>query len=248
VRAGAVGEDPAVDRGRLARLLGVRIAAAELESGTRGYTLLLGPPARSSPERARFELGNGIVEVVPGGPASPALLVACDGETASRDFAGLSVVRDGGPPPGDVPAATRGPVAIDHVVVATRDPERAVALWRDAMGFRLALDREFPDRGLRMIFLRSGGITLEVTAPLRGEASDAPDAIFGVAYRVADLEACRRELAAAGVDVSEVRRGRKPGTAVVTVRSHTENVPTLLIRDPSRDESDRRSTPAGERL
>jgi catechol 2,3-dioxygenase-like lactoylglutathione lyase family enzyme len=129
------------------------------------------------------------------------------------------------------------------VVVATQDPDRAIAIWRDRMGFRLALDRAFPERGLRMIFLRSGGITLEVTAPLEGEAKGATDAIFGIAYRVVDLAASRAELAAAGVDVSEVRRGRKPGTEVVTVRSGTEGVPTLLIRDPSRDERDGRSRP-----
>ena len=129
-------------------------------------------------------------------------------------------------------------------MVATQHPERAIALWRDRLGFRLALDREFTDRGLRMIFLRSGGITLEVTAPLAAEASAAPDTIFGIAYRVADLDACRSRLVAAGVDVSEVRRGRKPGTEVVTVRTDTESVPTLLIRDPSRDLRDRRSAAA----
>lgn len=233
-----------MDRVGTARLLGVRIAAAEIESGTRAYELFLGPPANRSRESARFELATGVVEIAPGGPASPALLLAAEGGAAAPDYAGLSVLRAAGAHSAAPPAVAHGAVAIDHVVVATRDAERAIALWRDAMGFRLALDREFPDRGLRMIFLRSGGITLEVTAPLREETSDAPDAIFGIAYRVADLEECRRRLADAGVDVSEVRRGRKPGTEVVTVRSHTENVPTLLIRDPSRDESDRRSAPA----
>ena len=34
----------------------------------------------------------------------------------------------------------------------------------------------------------------------------------------------------AGVDVSEVRTGRKPGTRVMTVRSGTCGVPTLLVQ------------------
>ena len=34
----------------------------------------------------------------------------------------------------------------------------------------------------------------------------------------------------AGVDVSEVRNGRKPGTRVMTVRSGTCGVPTLLVQ------------------
>jgi catechol 2,3-dioxygenase-like lactoylglutathione lyase family enzyme len=246
VRDRSVGEDLAVDGDGTARLLGVRIAAADFERGALAYELLLGPAARRSRESARFEVGSGIVEIGPGGPAAPALLLAAGEGTARGDFAGLRVERITDEPPALAAAAPArdGAVAIDHVVIATRQPDRAVALWRDAMGFRLALDREFPDRALRMIFLRSNGITLEVTAPLGGDPSDAPDAIFGIAYRVADLARCRERLAAAGVDVSEVRRGRKPGTDVVTVRSHTENVPTLLIRDPSRDERDRRAEPA----
>ena len=37
------------------------------------------------------------------------------------------------------------------------------------------------------------------------------------------------DLAAAGVDVSDVRTGRKPGTRVLTVRSGTCGIPTLLV-------------------
>jgi hypothetical protein len=33
----------------------------------------------------------------------------------------------------------------------------------------------------------------------------------------------------AGIDVSEVRTGRKPGTRVMTVRSGTCGIPTLLV-------------------
>jgi catechol 2,3-dioxygenase-like lactoylglutathione lyase family enzyme len=221
----------------------VQITCADLEAGAGAYALLLGAPAWRSPGSARFELGTGIVEVVSGPPRAPRLLVASDGAPPSADWGGLGVDFVGGSagrprlPSGEV-------LAIDHVVVATEDPERAVATWRDRVGFRLALDRAFPDRGLRMIFLRSGGITLEVTAPLSAARSGAPDTIFGLAYRVSDLEGCRARLAANGVDVSEVRKGRKPGTEVVTVRSGTENVPTLLIRDPSRDERDGRSPAA----
>ena len=34
---------------------------------------------------------------------------------------------------------------------------------------------------------------------------------------------------AAGIDLSDVRDGRRPGSQVFTVKSHTENVPTLMI-------------------
>jgi hypothetical protein len=46
---------------------------------------------------------------------------------------------------------------------------------------------------------------------------------------VADPEAARARMAAAGFDVSEVRAGRKPGTHVFTVRDAPAGVPTLML-------------------
>jgi hypothetical protein len=46
---------------------------------------------------------------------------------------------------------------------------------------------------------------------------------------VRDPESARARIAAAGIDVSEVRKGRKPGTSVFTVRSGTGGVPTLML-------------------
>ncbi|MFN8546104.1 MAG: VOC family protein [Candidatus Binatia bacterium] len=112
----------------------------------------------------------------------------------------------------------------------TPDAERAIALWRDRVGLRLALDRAFPARGLRLLFFRSAGMTLELACPL-GDGVDrhGPDRLWGIAYAVADLEVERARLLAAGLDVSEARAGNKPGTRVATVRSGTLGVPTLLV-------------------
>ncbi len=41
--------------------------------------------------------------------------------------------------------------------------------------------------------------------------------------------AARERLASAGFDVSEVRKGRKPGTAVFTVRSGVAGAPSLVL-------------------
>jgi len=119
--------------------------------------------------------------------------------------------------------------AIDHVVVHTTAPERAIAVWRDRAGLRLALDREFADRGLRLLFFRSGGITLEYACAIGANAATGPDRFYGVSYRVPQLQPWRTRLLAAGVDVSESRRGMRPGTSVCTVRSRTAGVPTLLL-------------------
>ena len=38
-----------------------------------------------------------------------------------------------------------------------------------------------------------------------------------------------RGCARASVEVSDIRKGRRPGTEVFTVKSHTANVPTLML-------------------
>ena len=55
------------------------------------------------------------------------------------------------------------------------------------------------------------------------------DKLWGLSWRVGDIDAARARLLAAGVDVSEVRTGRKPGTRVMSVRSGTCGVQTLLL-------------------
>jgi catechol 2,3-dioxygenase-like lactoylglutathione lyase family enzyme len=119
---------------------------------------------------------------------------------------------------------------IDHAVVQTPDADAAIALYRDALGLRLALDRSFPDWGMRLVFVRVGGVTIELAQPLSGERAPAgADRLWGLSWRVPNADAARERLAAAGLDVSPVRPGRKPGTRVLSVKDGTCGVPTLLI-------------------
>ena len=130
-------------------------------------------------------------------------------------------------PVGPIDAVVSG---IDHAVVQTPDAEAAIALYRDGLGLRLALDRSFPDWGMRLVFLRVGGVTIEIAQPLR-DAAQPPDTdqLWGLSWRVPDADAARARLVAAGVDVSDVRPGRKDGTRVISVKEGTCGVPTLLI-------------------
>jgi catechol 2,3-dioxygenase-like lactoylglutathione lyase family enzyme len=119
--------------------------------------------------------------------------------------------------------------AMDHVVVGTADPERAAALYGARLGLDMALDRSHPDWG-RLMFFRCGDLIVEVTSK-PGKADEIkPDRLRGICWRVLDIDATHARLAAAGVDVSEVRIGRKPGTRVMTVKSGTCGVPTLLVQ------------------
>ena len=123
--------------------------------------------------------------------------------------------------------------ALDHVVIRTGDAEAAIGLLGEGgFGLRLALDKAAPEWGGRMLFFRVGGATVEVIAklPPKSPPADAPlHRFWGIAYNVPDLNAAHLRLVEAGVEISEVRKGRKKGTRVATVKSHVHGVPTLLI-------------------
>ena len=127
-------------------------------------------------------------------------------------------------------AAAAGAVqGLDHVVINTTHPNRAVALYGARLGLDFRLDRSNPQWGSRLMFFRCGGAVVEVGARLDVEASDAPDRLSGLAWRVSDPDAAQARLSKAGFDVSEVRKGRKPGTKVFTVRSGVPGAPTLML-------------------
>ena len=133
-------------------------------------------------------------------------------------------------------ATAAGPItAMDHVVVATPDPERAAALYGARLGLDMALDRSHPEWG-RLMFFRCGDLIVEVSHRPGKPADGADDRMRGICWRVADIDATHARLAASGVDVSEVRTGRKPGTRVMTVRGGTCGVPTLLVQPSAKPE------------
>jgi catechol 2,3-dioxygenase-like lactoylglutathione lyase family enzyme len=125
--------------------------------------------------------------------------------------------------------------AMDHVVIGTTDPEGAAALYGARLGLDMALDRSHPEWG-RLMFFRCGDLVVEVAHRPGNDAATAPDKLRGICWRVADITATRARLVEAGLDVSEARPGRKPGTKVMTVRNGTCGVPTLLVeRTPRPD-------------
>ncbi len=130
--------------------------------------------------------------------------------------------------PRSVPAADAPITAMDHVVVSSADPERAAALYGARLGLDMALDRSHPDWG-RLMFFRCGDLIVEVVHRSDANADRAQDKLWGLSWRVADIDATRARLASAGIDMSEVRTGRKPGTRVATVRNGTCGIPTLLV-------------------
>ena len=118
---------------------------------------------------------------------------------------------------------------LDHVVIRSPNPERAVALYAGRLGLSLRLDRTEPEWGVRLLFFRCGNLIVEVAHDLKGGISDGPDRLWGLSWRVPDIAMAHARLRAARVDVSDLRVGRRPHTRVFTARSHTAGVPTLMI-------------------
>ncbi len=209
----------------------VRLAVADLDLAVAAYTTLLGREPSTVDPVPRFELERGGVELIPGPPGLNAIRFTTGTEQLAREHDAFGIRLRITPAAAARAAVVAGPVeAIDHVVIHTVAPERAIGYWRDQFGLRLALDRVFSERGLRLIFFRSGDITLEYAHLLApSPSSEEPDRFYGLSYRVRDLEAHCARLAAAGVDVSPIRSGMRPGTMVASVRSATAGVPTLLL-------------------
>jgi catechol 2,3-dioxygenase-like lactoylglutathione lyase family enzyme len=119
--------------------------------------------------------------------------------------------------------------SLDHVVVRTSNPERAIAFYAGRLGLDLRLDRSNPEWGSRLLFFRCGDLVVEIAHDLKKGVSDGPDRLWGLSWRASDIARVNARLKAAGVDVTPVRSGRRPGTEVFSVNSHTEGVPTIVI-------------------
>ncbi|HKV16519.1 MAG TPA: VOC family protein [Reyranella sp.] len=119
--------------------------------------------------------------------------------------------------------------ALDHIVIRSPDPERAVALYGGRLGLDLRLDRSNPQWGARLLFFRCADLVVEIAHDLKTAVSAEPDRLWGLSWRTPDIARCHARLRKAGVELSELRDGRRPGTQVFTVHSHTANVPTIVI-------------------
>jgi catechol 2,3-dioxygenase-like lactoylglutathione lyase family enzyme len=132
-------------------------------------------------------------------------------------------------------ASIEGPViGLDHVVVSTEDSERAAALYGARLGLDMALDRTHQDWG-QLMFFRCGDLIVEVVRRPVAGGDAVHDRLWGLSWRVGDIDVARARLLAAGIEVSEVRNGRKPGTRVMSVRSGTCGVQTLFLERTPRE-------------
>lgn len=232
----------------------IGLAIGDVRGAATAYALLFGAePTAGSESSLRFQLAHMALRIGAGG-AEPVfgLGFAVDDLAATERMLGrrgvptdegvlsrqachgvamsLAAHRPADPPP----PRRDAPHALDHVVIHTPDPERAVALYGGRLGLDLRLDRANPQWGTRLLFFRCGAAVVEISVDLNAPVGDGPDRITGLAWRVEDAVAAQERLAAAGLNVSPVRPGRKPGTQVFTVRAGVPGAPTLMLGGAAR--------------
>lgn len=155
-----------------------------------------------------------------------------DGDAISLQGHGVAIrlVAKGSDPPSPVTAEEAACVsALDHVVVRTPNPERAIDFYAGRLGLDLRLDRSNDQWDARLLFFRCGDLVVEITHDLKKGVSDAPDQLWGLSWRVPDVAKANARLKTAGLEVTEPRDGRRPGSQVFSVKDKTEGVPTLVI-------------------
>ncbi|MCB1695137.1 MAG: hypothetical protein H6984_02800 [Pseudomonadales bacterium] len=221
------------------------IAVPGLEEAGEHYRRLLGVevamPGATEPASRWFVLPNVTIELVQS--TSELSLIrglvfrvdgAAGGATAIANSLGLDIQLSDGSTTTVLDDARKRLAAdclrVDHLVLRTTSAAACIDLFGDQLGIRLALDQTVPEWGGRMLFFRTGKLTLEIIEPVR----DKPDADFfwGIAYQCRDLHQTARLLAGRGVSLSAIRAGRKPGSLVATVKSHCLGIPTLLLQQP----------------
>ena len=116
---------------------------------------------------------------------------------------------------------------LDHVVINTQDADNFISIYRDVYKIRLALDKTIEHWKRRMLFFRTNATTIEVIE--EKDKKESADELWGLAWEVDSIEDAHKRLVSNNVEVTPIKEGLKKGTLVATIKSHTCNVPTLLI-------------------
>jgi catechol 2,3-dioxygenase-like lactoylglutathione lyase family enzyme len=120
---------------------------------------------------------------------------------------------------------------LDHVVINTNDADGFIKVYKDIFNIRLALDKVIEHWKSRMLFFRVNKTTIEVIE--KKDEDDTKDSLWGLAWEVDSINEAHKRLTREGVEISSIKEGLKENTLVATIKSHTHNVPTLLIEHKS---------------
>lgn len=116
---------------------------------------------------------------------------------------------------------------LDHLVINTNDADGFIHVYQDIFKIRLALDKVIEHWDSRMLFFRLNRTTIEVVE--KRDEKESKDSLWGLAWEVENIKEAHKRLIDNGVEMTPIKKGLKENTLVSTIKSHTHNVPTLLI-------------------
>ena len=116
---------------------------------------------------------------------------------------------------------------LDHLVINTNDADGFIHVYQDIFKIRLALDKVIEHWDSRMLFFRLNRTTIEVIE--KRDEKESKDSLWGLAWEVENIKEAHKRLIDNGVEITPIKKGLKKNTLVSTIKSHTHNVPTLLI-------------------
>jgi methylmalonyl-CoA epimerase len=119
---------------------------------------------------------------------------------------------------------------IDHIGIATRQIDEALALWRDALGLKVDSTEEVTEQGVRVAMLAIGETHIELLEPL---SEDSPvgkflqkrgPGIHHIAIKVTDIRASLAQLREKGTRlIDEIPRRGAGGCLVAFVHPSSAN-------------------------
>lgn len=60
---------------------------------------------------------------------------------------------------------------LDHIGIATRELEKGLTVWRDALGLKVDATEEIPEQGVRIAMLQVGDTHVELLEPLTADSA-----------------------------------------------------------------------------
>jgi methylmalonyl-CoA/ethylmalonyl-CoA epimerase len=119
---------------------------------------------------------------------------------------------------------------VDHIGIATRQLDDALALWRDALGLQIDLTEEVTEQGVRVAMLQAGETRIELLEPLTPGSpvgrflEKRGPGIHHIAMGVSDIHASLAELKARGARlIDETPRTGAGGCLVAFVHPESTN-------------------------
>jgi len=119
---------------------------------------------------------------------------------------------------------------IDHIGIATRQLDEALALWQDALGLEVDSTEEVTEQGVRVAMLAIGDTHIELLEPLSASSpvgkflDKRGPGIHHIAVRVSDIRAMLAQLKEKGTRlIDETPRVGAGGCLVAFVHPSSAN-------------------------